>query len=102
MQLQAFFLVADDLMDSSHTRRGQPCWYKLPDVGLSAVNDSLLLEACLYKILKRYFRNDPFYVSLFELMQEVTYKTELGQLLDIRTAVPGKVDFTNYNMETYV
>lgn len=86
-QLQAFFLVADDLMDGSHTRRGNPCWFRLPDVrttsllllslnsvaqvGLNAANDSLILEACLYKVLKRYFRQDPFYVSLFELMQEV-------------------------------
>ena len=28
--LQASFLVADDMMDKSETRRGQPCWYKAP------------------------------------------------------------------------
>ena len=27
--LQAYFLVVDDMMDQSITRRGQPCWYKL-------------------------------------------------------------------------
>ena len=31
----------------------------------------------------------------------MTYKTELGQMLDMRTAVPGKVDFSGYTMETY-
>ena len=32
--LQAFFLVADDVMDDSQTRRGQPCWYKVKKEGL--------------------------------------------------------------------
>ena len=32
--LQAFFLVADDAMDDSVTRRGHPCWFRLPEVKL--------------------------------------------------------------------
>lgn len=32
--LQAFFLVADDVMDDSVTRRGQPCWFRKPEVNV--------------------------------------------------------------------
>ncbi|UKZ70344.1 uncharacterized protein TrAtP1_011330 [Trichoderma atroviride] len=57
--LQAFFLVSDDIMDSSITRRGQPCWYRQEGVGMIAINDSFLLEAGIYIILKKYFRDHP-------------------------------------------
>lgn len=52
--LQAFFLVSDDIMDASVTRRGQPCWYKARDppykgwkghaVDMVAINDAFLIE----------------------------------------------------------
>jgi hypothetical protein len=32
MQFQACALVLDDIMDGSHTRRDQICWYKRPEV----------------------------------------------------------------------
>jgi len=98
--LQAFFLVADDLMDSSPQRRGQPCWYKLPQVKLIAINDSFILESCVFKILKRYFGREPYYLQLLDLFIEVTRQTELGQLLDL-TSQPqdSPLDFSRFTMD---
>jgi len=50
--LQAFFLVSDDIMDTSITRRGAPCWYRQPGVGMIAINDAFMLEAGIYILLK--------------------------------------------------
>ncbi|QDZ19709.1 farnesyl diphosphate synthase [Chloropicon primus] len=99
--LQAFFLVADDLMDDSVTRRGQPCWYKRKEVGTVACNDSIFLEASIYRILKKHFRTKPYYVQLLDLFLETTFQTSTGQLLDLITAPPGVVDLSKYEMKTY-
>ena len=99
--LQAFFLVADDIMDESETRRGQPCWYKLDDVKMNAINDGIILEAQIYQILKRYFGSEPLYVPLLELFHEVTLQTALGQFLDLTTADPHKVDFSRFSLDVY-
>jgi farnesyl diphosphate synthase len=99
--LQAFFLVSDDIMDSSITRRGQPCWYRQPKVGMIAINDAFMLEAGIYILLKKYFRTHPSYVDLLELFHEVTFQTELGQLCDLLTAPEDKVDLDNFSMTKY-
>lgn len=98
-QLQAFFLVADDIMDASKTRRGQSCWYKLEKVGLVAINDSFLLESMIYKVIKKHFKGKAYYVDLLELFHEVTYQTELGQLMDLITAPEEHVDLSRFTIE---
>lgn len=99
--LQAFFLVADDIMDGSITRRGQPCWFRKSNVQLIAINDSFFLECAIYVLLKKYFRSKPYYLDLLELFHETTLQTVIGQNLDLITAPPDHVDFTNYTIERY-
>lgn len=96
--LQAFFLVSDDLMDSSITRRGKPCWYRHEGVGLIAINDAFMLETSIYTLLKRYFRSHPRYIELVELFHDITLKTEMGQLADLLTAPEDKVDLGNFSL----
>ncbi|KAJ9509738.1 hypothetical protein QJQ45_011264 [Haematococcus lacustris] len=132
--LQAFFLVADDIMDGSITRRGQPCWYKQEkdqtkaallqshgiyvriygvyvhgsvfglrwQVGMIACNDYILLECCIFKIIKQHMAGHPGYLKVMELFHEVTYQTAHGQLLDLTTAPQGRVDLSKYTLDTYM
>ncbi|XP_037667684.1 farnesyl pyrophosphate synthase isoform X2 [Choloepus didactylus] len=99
--LQAFFLVSDDIMDSSLTRRGQLCWYQKPGIGLDAINDAILLEACIYRLLKLYCREQPYYLNLIELFLQISYQTEIGQTLDLITAPQGNVDLGRFTEKRY-
>ena len=100
--LQAFFLVADDVMDESTERRGQPCWYQVNEVQLKAVNDAFLLESFVYMIVKMHFGHLPCYVSLLELLLEVIQKTQLGQLMDLQMPKQDEaVDFSRFTVNHY-
>ncbi|KAK6203164.1 farnesyl pyrophosphate synthetase [Scheffersomyces amazonensis] len=99
--LQAYFLVADDMMDQSKTRRGHPCWYLVEGVNNIAINDSFMLEGAIYILLKKHFRNDSYYVDLLDLFHEVTFQTELGQLLDLVTADENIVDLDKFSLEKH-
>ncbi|XP_009764692.1 farnesyl pyrophosphate synthase-like [Nicotiana tabacum] len=96
--LQAYFLVLDDIMDNSHTRRGQPCWYKLPEVGMIAVNDGILLRNHITRILKNHFRAKPYYVDLLDLFNEVEFQTASGQMIDLITTIVGEKDLSKYSL----
>lgn len=97
--LQAFFLVQDDIMDQSTTRRGKECWYR--KVGLGAVNDALLLEIVIYKILKDHFEALPCYKQIVEEFRETTWKTCLGQCLDLKSSPDGHPNWDLFTQERY-
>ena len=40
-------------------------------VGLVAINDGIVLESCIYRVLQRHFRDQPYYAQLLELFHEV-------------------------------
>jgi len=101
--LQAFFLVADDVMDASETRRGQPCWYKLPHVKNIAINDSFLLESYVFTMLKTHFGKEEYYLHLLELFLQVIQQTEFGQLLDLTSQdeASDEIDLSRFTLERY-
>ncbi len=100
--LQAAFLVWDDIMDESVTRRGQPCWFRNPKVEMVAINDGLVLECQIYSMLKKHCKTHTGYAELLEMFHEITYKTASGQLLDLITAPIGEVDLSKYTEEAYM
>nr|UTU07503.1 farnesyl pyrophosphate synthase [Ailanthus altissimus] len=95
---QAYFLVLDDIMDASHTRRGQPCWFRLPKVGMIAVNDGVILRNHVPRILKNHFREKPYYVDLLDLFNEVEFQTASGQMIDLITTIEGEKDLSKYSL----
>ena len=99
--LQAFFLVSDDIMDSSQTRRGSPCWYRRPGVGMIAINDAFMLESSIYILLRKHFRRERCYLDLLELFHDIAFKTELGQTCDLLTAPEDHVDLASFSMDKY-
>jgi farnesyl diphosphate synthase len=60
-----------------------------------------MLEGAIYRLLKAHFRGTPYYVDLLEIFHETTYKTEMGQLVDLLTAHEDKVNLNHFSLEKY-
>lgn len=97
--IQASFLVADDIMDKSLTRRGKPCWYKV--AGLTALNDALILESLAHRLIDMYNTGNghPNVGIIKQLTEDVTYNVKFGQSLDMDTEKVGSLN--DYTMERY-
>lgn len=73
----------------------------MPNVGMIAINDAFMLESSIYLLLKKYFKQEKYYVDVFELFHDVTFQTELGQTCDLLTAPEDHVDLDNFSLEKY-
>jgi len=104
--LQAYFLVSDDIMDGSKTRRGQPCWYLQPTVQMDAINDAFILNSMIWWMIRTYFADDTkLQLSIFTLFQTVSHATEMGQMMDLISQPQGRKEpeiLNNFTEETYV
>uniref|UniRef100_A0A2R9ARY1 Farnesyl pyrophosphate synthase n=1 Tax=Pan paniscus TaxID=9597 RepID=A0A2R9ARY1_PANPA len=78
--LQAFFLVK-------------------PGAGLDAIN--VAMEACMYRLLKLYCQEQPYYLNLIQLFRQSFYQTEIGQTLDLIIAPQGNVDLGRFTEKRY-
>lgn len=79
-----------------------------------------MLEAAIYHLLKKHFRSESYYVDLLEIFhdvgiassfpysfpiadtartRQVTFKTEMGQLIDLITAPEDDVDLSKFSFD---
>lgn len=100
--MQAYLVVFDDIQDGSEVRRNQPCWHLTNGIGLAACNDALLLESCIYQLIKKHFRTKDCYLNLIELFLDSATRTTMGQSLDLLSTNFGKsVNLDLYTMDRY-
>ncbi|CAH1799235.1 unnamed protein product [Owenia fusiformis] len=93
------FAVDDDIMDHEETRKGRPCWYKRPEVGLMAINDASFMQSIVFETLRKEFRKEPYYMDLVERVLLTERKYLIGQNVDM---TPSKKDITALSRGTMV
>ncbi|ULU13526.1 hypothetical protein L5515_002268 [Caenorhabditis briggsae] len=80
--IQSFYLIADDIMDNSETRRGKPCWFRREGVGMSAINDAFIMDSFVEDILRLALPGHINLDRLCEAYRKSKQKTLIGQFLD--------------------
>ncbi|VDO33079.1 unnamed protein product [Haemonchus placei] len=78
--VQSFYVILDDIMDGSETRRGKPCWYKHP--GTLRVLEAILRFFIRDYLSRELYAAHPQVDRLCSSYQKSKRMTLLGQLLD--------------------
>lgn len=77
--------------------------YLQKGIGLIAINDSFWIESTIYKILKKYFRSDSYYINVVELFHEVCDTTKADSVILLLIHINGTVrNKTNLGMHNVI
>ena len=90
--MEAAFLVVDDMMDGSVTRRGRACWHTLDSTGKVAFNDALFMIQLFFKAVKLKFRTKPYYGRLIKILHKLNSLICFGQSMDMREGTGKNVE----------
>uniref|UniRef100_A0A0D9WAK1 Farnesyl pyrophosphate synthase n=1 Tax=Leersia perrieri TaxID=77586 RepID=A0A0D9WAK1_9ORYZ len=71
-------------------------------VGLKGINDGILLKCHILIMIKKYFREKPYFIDLLDVWNEVALQTSLGQMIDLIGTHTGADDLTKYSIEGHV
>eukprot|EP01083_Nonionella_stella_P279885 952009_1 len=100
--LQSYFLVMDDIMDQSLTRRGVPCWYKHQNVGLKAVNDGPVIESLIFWLIHHRLVADECIIDrLDRLIRKTIIQTQFGQMIDLELTSDARDLKRMYTLKRY-
>lgn len=58
-------------MDGSEMRRGKTCWYRMPGVGMNAINHGLQLDLATNEVIWKEMRHHPKLLQILRDVQEV-------------------------------
>ncbi|XP_061940004.1 farnesyl pyrophosphate synthase-like [Apis cerana] len=99
--MQAFHTMIDDILDNANMRRIQPTWHV--KIGLDAINDGLIMETCIYKLIKKHFKSKNCYTDIVDIFLKYHTKTGYGECLDILISTDwGKnANFNIFSMDQY-
>ncbi|XP_026300396.1 farnesyl pyrophosphate synthase [Apis mellifera] len=99
--MHAVHIVMNDIVDHADMRRNQPTWHV--KVGLGAINDALIMETCIQKLLEKHFKLKNCYVELMNIFWKYNKKTGHGHRLDIfiSTNWRKKANFDLFSMDRY-
>lgn len=59
-------------MDQSLFHQSRPCWYRYNNLGAKAANDGIIFITAIFYIIRKYFKEENYYVNLQEMVDDVS------------------------------